>query len=193
MNKFNRIFFSLRSIVAMFVLFLGFSGKAQSSESAAVQSTEKIEWITFEQAFEKNKTNPKPWIIDIYTDWCGWCKRLDQTTFADSAIVADVQSNYYAVKLDAEQKEDIVLDGATYSFVASGKRGYHELAAALMNGEMSYPTIVFLNDQLQNLQPVKGYKTAADFHPMVTFFAVFDINNPMKWEDFLATYQSPYN
>lgn len=193
MNKFMYILNSLKSAAIVFMLLFGCSVNAQTSEVEKSEVSDKIAWISFEEAFEKNKTNPKPWIIDIYTEWCGWCKRLDQTTFSDSAVVADVTANYYAVKLDAEQKENIVLDDATYSFVESGKRGYNELAAALMNGQMSYPTIVFLNDKLQNLQPVKGYKSAEDFHPMIAFFAVFDIDNPIKWEDFLENYQSPYN
>lgn len=193
MNRLTNLFFSFKSVAIALVLLLGQSAIAQDEAQSTSITADKIEWISFEEAFEKNKTHPKPWIIDIYTDWCGWCKRLDQTTFVDSIIVDEIRTHFYAVKLDGEQKADIVLGEETYSFVESGRRGYHELPAALMNGNLSYPTIVFLSDKLQNLQPVQGYKSAKDFHPIVSFFAIFDAENPIKWEDFMSTYQSPYN
>ena len=39
---------------------------------------EKINWISIAQLNELYAKNPKPVLIDIYTDWCGWCKEMDQ-------------------------------------------------------------------------------------------------------------------
>lgn len=163
-----------------------------TATSFAQDGSDEINWLTFEEAYEAHKTNPKPWLIDISTEWCGWCKRMDQTTFSNDTIVDAVQGNFYAVRLDGEEKNDIVIDSTTFSFVESGRRGYNELPATLMNGKMSYPTIVFLSDNLQNLGPLPGYKSAKDFHPIVMFFRVYDPENPITYEDFLSTYKSPF-
>ena len=65
--------------------------------------------MSIEKAYELSLTeeNPKKIFIDVYTDWCGWCKRMDNTTFKDSVMVKFLNDNFYCVKLNAEQKEDI--------------------------------------------------------------------------------------
>ena len=48
--------------------------------------------------------------IDLYTNWCGWCKRMDLTTFSDPVIVNYIKNNYYTVKFDGETKDTIVFN-----------------------------------------------------------------------------------
>jgi thioredoxin-related protein len=178
------------------ICFSAFSLLAQHGGQATTttESTNaKIHWLTFEEAFAMHQVTPKKWVIDVSTDWCGWCKRMDKTTFSDSLVIDHVNANFYAVALDGEYKEPIVVGDRTYEFVAQGQRGYHELPAELMGGKMSYPTIVFLGEGLQNLSSIPGYKDAASFLQIVEFFEVYDaVKNPIKWEEFVQNYVSPY-
>ncbi len=119
---------------------------------------DKINWMTWEEAVEANKTEPRKIIIDVYTDWCGWCKRMDKATFAQKEVVDYVNEHYYAVKLDAEQKEDIIYEGHTFKFVKNGRRGYHQLAAALLDGKMSYPSVVYMSEQVERILISPGFK-----------------------------------
>lgn len=150
-----------------------------------------IEWLTMEEAMARHEKEPRYWIIDVYTDWCGWCKRMDAGTFTDPHIVKEIQEHYYAVKLDAEQKEDIVIKDRTYKFVNQGQRGYHELAAELLQGRMSYPTVVFLDKNANMIQPLAGYQVAPDLHPILQFFSSESYQS-VPWPDYKAAYQSPY-
>lgn len=153
----------------------------------------KINWISFEEAFALHQKEPKKWVIDVSTESCGWCKRMDKTTFSDSIVIDHVNGNFYAVALDGEYKENITIGDRTYEFVNEGRRGYHQLPAELMGGKMSYPTIVFLGEELQNLSSIPGYKDAASFLQIVEFFEAYDAeDNPIKWADFTADYVSPY-
>lgn len=162
--------------------------------TSEVESTSsKIEWLTFEEALALHQKTPKKWVIDVSTVWCGWCKKMDKTTFSDSLVIDHVNQNFYAVALDGECKEDIVVGERTYQFVNEGRRGYHQLPAELMNGKMTYPTIVFLGEGLQNLSAIPGYQDAAAFLQIVEFFEVYDAEeNPITWQDFVANYVSPY-
>lgn len=128
----------------------------------------KIEWLTMEQAAERMKTEPRKLVIDVYTDWCGWCKKMDKDTFTDPQVAHLVNKHFYAVKLDAEGKEPIALKGQTFNFKPEYKS--HELAVALLNGQMSYPTTVYLDENMNMLAPVPGYLDATNFSKILRYF-----------------------
>ena len=151
----------------------------------------KINWLTFEEAVKKLEDEPRKIIIDVYTDWCGWCKKMDKTTFQDPLIVDYINQNYYAVKFNAEQKEDVQFDGQTFKFVGQGRRGYHELAAAMLQGEMSYPSMVFLDEEANMIQPIPGFQQPQQLHPILKFL-VEGLKEKQTWENFMASYKTPY-
>ncbi len=130
---------------------------AGSTTSNAANST-KITWLSIEDAAKLMKKKPRKVLIDVYTDWCGWCKRMDSVTFSDPNIVKYVNENFYAVKLNAESPTPINFNGKQYDFVNSGSRGYHSLAAYLLNNQMGYPSLAFLDDKMQPIQAFAGFK-----------------------------------
>lgn len=131
----------------------------------------KINWVSFNRAVELCKENPKYILIDVYTDWCGWCKKMDQTTFVDPTIAKYISENYYAVKLDAEGNDTIVFRDITFVNPKQGQRSVHQFAAAILQGKMSYPSYVFMNPKLELLTVVPGYSNAAQFMPILDYFA----------------------
>ena len=66
--------------------------------------SQEINWISIEEAEIANKKEPRKVFIDVYTDWCGWCKKMDASTFEDPQIIKYLNENYYCVKLDGEDK-----------------------------------------------------------------------------------------
>ncbi|SFT07193.1 Thioredoxin-related protein [Zhouia amylolytica] len=142
------------------------------STSSFKNNATEIEWMSWEEAIKKSETdkNPKKIFIDVYTDWCGWCKKMDKDTFNHSEVASYMNDNFYMVKLDGEGKEDIEYKGNTFKYVSSGKRGYHELAASLLQGRLSYPTVVFLDENQKMLSPVPGYKKPKEFLMIAKFF-----------------------
>ena len=69
----------------------------------------QIKWMTWTEAMEKMATDAKPKkiMVDLYTDWCGYCKKMDRTTFQDKEVIKYVNEHFIPIKLDAEQKEII--------------------------------------------------------------------------------------
>ncbi|ARS35143.1 thioredoxin family protein [Pontibacter actiniarum] len=137
-------------------------------EAKADKKPEKIEWLSMEQAAARIKEEPRKVVIDVYTDWCGWCKKMDKETFTDPEVAKLVNDHFYAVKLDAEGKEPITLNGQTFQFKPEYKS--HELAVALLNGQMSFPTTVYLDENMNMLAPVPGYLDAKNFSKILRYF-----------------------
>ena len=152
-----------------------------------------IEWHSFEDAYKLNKKKPKRIFVDVYTDWCGWCKKMDKETFQDPEIAKYMQKNFYCVKLDAETKDTIVID--TVKFVnrnPKGRGGNNQLAVELLRGKMSYPSYVFLNEENNWLTVVPGYQTAADFAPILHYFGE-DAYKSMKWDEYMEAFRKTNN
>ncbi|WP_299673689.1 DUF255 domain-containing protein [uncultured Tenacibaculum sp.] len=157
--------------------------------SAITAKAQDVNWISFEEALELNKTTPKPILVDLYTDWCGWCKRMDATTYKNEVIVKFINDNYYAVKMDGEGKNDITFKGRTFKFIQQGKSKYHELAAAIMNGKMSYPSTAFFNPEEQLIQTVPGYLQKERFEKILAYFSG-EAYKSTPWKDFEKNFKS---
>lgn len=124
---------------------------------------EAIEWYDFETAIDKNEEKRKPIFIDIYTGWCGWCKKMDATTFKDPEVVSYMNEHFYAVKMDAESRDPIAFKDVLYEYKTySGGKGYNELAVNLLGGKMSFPTFVVLSKRQVKVGVISGYKKPKD-------------------------------
>lgn len=154
------------------------------SDSCTAQVEDKtapIHWMGFESAVAKGNAAPKKMFIDAYTHWCGWCKRMDATTFRDPAVVKYMNDKFYAVKLDAETKDTINFQGKRFVYMPENKA--NELAVSLMNGQMSYPTFIFLDEKFGMLSPLPGYQTPEQLLTVLKYFGD-DIYKTKKWEEY---------
>lgn len=166
----------------LFVLFI----IAALNSSSFAQEKTIVKWYTIEEVQELVKTEPRKIYIDMYTDWCGWCKVMDKKTFTNQSIAEQLNTNFYAVKFDAEGKENVEFKDQTFKFVAQGSRGYHELAATLMQGKMSYPTSVFLDENLNVISPLPGYYPPDKLDPILKFIGE-DHYKTTNYEQFLSS------
>lgn len=134
---------------------------------------EPMRWYTWEEAVALNKTKPKKIMVDVYTNWCGWCKRMDKGAFSDPAVTDYLSKHFYPVKLNAEQRETIKFNGEKFEFVANenGRGGVHTLAYALLDGQMGYPSLVYLNEKFERIMISPGYKESPDLLKELTFAA----------------------
>ncbi len=103
--------------VALFFLFVSIHLIGQKSSDYK----SPINWLTLEEADSLYKIQKRPIFIDVFTNWCGWCKRMDASTFKDPNVAAYLNTNFYPVKLNAETRDTITFNGKTYTNSQSAK------------------------------------------------------------------------
>lgn len=159
-------------------------------------NAQEINWLSFEEAVEAQKNNPKKIIIDAYTDWCGWCKKMDKETFRNKDVVNYINKYFYAVKFDAEGNEEISFKGNDFTnpnYDPSKRRGRnssHQLSQHL--NIRSFPTIVYLDEKANLLSPIPGYKTPQELEFFLKTFKTNiykTLTNKQDWETHYANFK----
>jgi len=146
---------------------------------------QEIKWMTWEEAAAAVEKKPKKIFVDVYTDWCGWCKRMDQTTFKEPAVVQLMNADFYAVKLNAEQKESIFWRDQEFKWLAGGRGGMNKLAYELLDGRMSFPSFVLLDAVYARIAISPGYKVG-DALIKELKFASEEHYKTTDWQTFLS-------
>lgn len=148
-------------------------------------SAQEIHWMSWEEAAAANDIKPRKIFVDVYTDWCGWCKRMDATTFKEADVISMINTSFYPVKLNAEQKETIHWKGQSFEWVAGGRDGINKLAYELLDGQMSYPTYVILDSQFTRILAAPGYCDGPSLLKELKF-AADEAYKKMSWEAYKA-------
>lgn len=155
---------------------------------AAQQTLSKIQWKTVAEAYKSNQTSQtKKVFVDVYTDWCGWCKKMDNSTFADSLVAVIMNHYFHPVKFDAESKAELTIGDTVYrNPFPDVKRSTHSWATSILKGKLSYPSFAFLDAQFTPMTPpVQGYQTAEDLAVMLAYvgrdeYAAYDFEEYKK-------------
>jgi len=134
-----------------------------SSDSGAAenQPTEQEHefWVSLEEAQHQALDKGRYILLDVYTEWCGFCRRMIRETYADKRVQEALDQYFYPVRIDAESLRMVTFQGQSYSM--------QDLALAF--GVQSFPTTIFLNPQGEPVALQPGFIEAERFHKMLSF------------------------
>ena len=105
-------------------------------------------------------------IVFIHTDWCQFCQRMKSTTFKNWEIIDKLNSNFYFIDFNAEEKRDIIFNNHVFKYQPTGNNvGVHELALQLgtMNNQIVYPVLCVLNEKNEIILQYNNYLNPKDF------------------------------
>ena len=131
-------------------------GAARAKPAADPQ----LRWRDMSAALDEAKSSGKTIMVDVYTDWCGWCKRMDRDTYAKPEVKAYLEKSFVPVRLNAESSTTVYYQGAS--------RTYRDLATGFRIN--SYPTTMFLSSEGKHLASAPGYMGANDFLVVLRYF-----------------------
>ncbi len=170
--------FLIASIVIMLIGGAIVSFTWDKKEVKKDKPAEEIKWVSYDEATKLNKKKKKKIFIDVYTDWCGWCKKMDATTMKDPRVVAYMNKRFYAVKLNAESAK-----ASNYKGTVVTER---ELATRIFKAN-GYPTTLYLDENENMLLNLSGYREAVELDKILHYLGE-DKNKTLTWDQFVATY-----
>jgi len=177
----------MKTLFSALLLLIGLTTFAQDAHPNG-----GVEWISINELEAKMKQEPRKVLIDVYTQWCGPCKMMLANTFTNPEVVTLVNEKFYAVKFNAEGDEKVKFKGydfanAAYDPAKTGRNSTHDftMAIAPVNGRIAYPTIVYLNENLEIIQPIQGYWKADQYIPLLSYLSS-DSFQTMSFEDYKA-------
>ncbi len=136
--------------------FLAFGFLTVLTLLAFTTDEEKLQWQHWNDGFSKAKSENKIALIDTYTDWCGWCKKMDRDTYAKKSIVDKINANFIPIKFNPELAGQYTVGDTSYD----GRT----LLAALNSGKSSgYPTTFFYLPKQNKMFQYPGYMNETQF------------------------------
>jgi thioredoxin-related protein len=150
-----------------------------------------VNWLSIEEAQEKYKNNPKPMLIDIYTDWCGWCKHMMKTTYSNPNLAAYINNFFYPVKFDAETKDTITYNGIVYKPTSKAPKTPHELAIKFLGNNLSYPSTIFVANNYEFNLLSQGYLDDKKIEPLLVFM-VENLFKSVNYDDFSKQFNQAF-
>ena len=133
-----------------------------------VGGKEKINWVSFSELDALYAKSPRPILIDVDSDWCGWCKQMDRTTYSNSKLAKYVNEHYYAVKLNAESDQLIKFNGKEFGY--DSRNNTNGFAKFLLFNRMEFPSTVFLPTIDATPAPLPGYMKAREMEAPLKYF-----------------------
>jgi thioredoxin-related protein len=139
----------------------------KSGRSPVVGAT-RVPWLSLKEAQEKGKAEPRILIIDIYTDWCYWCKVMEEKTYSHPEVADYINQHFYPVKFNAETRDSIPWKGQTFHYNPDYK--VNELALSLTQGQLAFPTTVIVTPDGNPPQYISGFLKPSDLEPILRYF-----------------------
>jgi uncharacterized protein YyaL (SSP411 family) len=139
-------------LILVIIGSIGFSFRPKKSK------TEDVTWYAWNDAYPLAKQNKKLILVDVYTNWCGWCKKMDRDVFSDPDVENMLSDNFVNVKLNPERTD------MSYAIDTMHLNGY-QMYNLLTNGQRTgFPTIVVLDPATnQIIHAEAGYLDANQF------------------------------
>ncbi len=144
-------------ILFLFIALVSESWSVEKSKSKFNNSSVK----SFNEALTIAKKEKKKIVINIYADWCIWCKKMDKDVFPDVNVQKELNKNFVFFRMNGESNALIEYDGRKFThaqFVkAFGIRGF--------------PATLFLNYDSKPITVLPGYVDASMFVNVLKYIA----------------------
>jgi len=139
-----------------------------------------VAWRAWDAGLREAGSSGRPVLVDVYTDWCGWCRRMERDVYARNDVREYLAKRFVTVKLNAES--DL---GAQYEGEATTAR-----ALANRFRVTGYPTTIFLKADGEHLVNVPGYVQPDRFLLLLRYIGDGALDRGQSFDDFQKSAQT---
>ena len=181
----------------LLILFLFLSGALRLAAQQPDAEGSLVKWMSLEEALAKNDTLPRPILLDFYTSWCGWCKHMMKTTYADPGLSQYINTYFYPAKFNAEGKDTLDYLGKKYGPTSAAPRAPHAFTVKMLKDQLMYPTTLFLNGYDKSKKEfgvsmiASGYLDRQKIEPLLVY-NVENVFRSASYDDFSAQFQKAF-
>jgi thiol:disulfide interchange protein len=123
------------------------SGSTDRPAADAPKPQGRVPWTDFGTALTRARSENKPILVTFVTGWCGYCRKMDQTTWRDAEVIARL-NDVLTARIDAEDPKE--------------RNGYSGVALAERYGVQGFPTLVVLDAAGRMVSRTSGYQAPDD-------------------------------
>jgi len=182
--KVRLLYMKKKAVFALVACWLVFSfAKVKPTEK------EKINWMSLDEVNVKMKTDPRPVIIDLYTNWCYWCKMMDKKTYNNSKVISYINSHFYAVKLNAETKDTIVWDNNKYEYNPNDK--VNDFALYVTQRQLEFPNTVIFPEINKAPAAIPGFMDPKEIEVILKYFGDENYKS-QNFSDYSANFKATW-
>jgi thioredoxin-related protein len=146
---------------------------------AGTPAKKEFSWVSYDKGLEAAKKEKKHVIVDFYTTWCGWCKKMDKDTYENTEVKKLLSENYIAVKLNAESSKALSLNGKTLT----------ERQVAQEFKVTGFPTTCFLKPDGEKIACLPGYAGPDHFANILSYIKDKAYEKDMRLDDYIKEKQ----
>lgn len=160
------------TLLLLFALTIPAQGQAFSDPDLSAPA-----WQTFEEAQAAAAEDDRFFLVDVYANWCGWCRRLEREVYADDEVQAYLEQHFAYTRLDFDATDrDVTFAGDTFTM--------QQMAYLL--GAQGVPTVAFLTAEGNYITHVPGFVARDDFLDVLRYIAT-EAYQEQSWEEFVAS------
>lgn len=170
-----------RSTILFFCLFAVVCSSMKPSSS--------VDWLKLDEVNTKLIKQPKPVLIDLYTDWCHWCKVMDKKTYSNQKVIEYIRDHFYASRINAETRETLTWRNKSYTY--NDNYRIHDFALYISAGQAAFPTTVIIPAENAEPIPVAGMLEPKELEPILKYFGDGAFKS-MSFAQFQKTFHSSW-
>ena len=139
------------------------------------EKAESVKWSPFTEGVKNATVKGKYVFVDLYTDWCGYCKQLDAVTFKATPVIAELEKHFVSIKLNAESDMPLVWKGQKTTARNLSMQWRVE----------GFPTMIFLNPKGEIIGSFSSYAEPDLMVKLLTYISSGARERKVSFDDYV--------